>query len=236
MQKLTKQFMWAVIILGMVCLGFAVANAPLARIDFRFLFLAAVTVGLGSRITIQIPKFKSHIAVSDTFIFLALMLFGGELAIILAALEAFCSSWRFCNKKITVFFNASTMAVSTAMVVAALHAFGIDTEAELHGHATNDFIQTVSIIALVQFFGNSGLASIYGALKTEQPWWETWKTHYLWTFVTYSIGAVGAGVGDHPMEGVGIILAHAAIPAVADAFEDMIRGPLHPRLVAVEQG
>ncbi|MBS1795043.1 MAG: EAL domain-containing protein [Acidobacteria bacterium] len=206
--------MIAVIAVGFLCLIAATVRLPLEKIDLRFLFLAAFTVGLGSRITVQIPKFKSHIAVSDTFIFFAMLYFCGEAAVLLAALEAFCSAWRFCNKKITVFFNAGAMALSTSLVVVALALFGIDTEAELHGNTINDFVTTISIVAFVQFFANTGLSSIYGALKTGQPWWETWKTHYLWTFITYSLGAVAAGLLVKLVDAVGFSALIATIPII----------------------
>ena len=213
-QAKTNKYMFAVIAVGFLCLIAAVVNLPLEKLDLRFLFLAAFTIGLGSRITIQLPKFKSHISVSDTFIFFALLYFGGEVAILLAGVEAFCSAWRFCNKKITVFFNAGAMALSTSLVVIALNLFGINTEAELHGYAINDFIITVSIIALVQFFANTGLSSIYGALKSQKPWWETWKTHYLWIFITYSIGALAAGLLVKLVDYVGFSALIATIPII----------------------
>src|SRR4051812_41662736 len=122
-QSKTRWYMLIVIAIGFFCLAAAIIKLPLEKIDLRFLFLAAFTIGLGSRITIQLPKFKSHISVSDTFIFFALLYFGGEAAIVLAAIEAFCSAWRFCNKKITVFFNTGAMSLSTSLVVAALYMF-----------------------------------------------------------------------------------------------------------------
>ena len=213
-QSLTNKYMLIVIAIGFLCLITAIVRLPFEKIDLRFFFLAAFTVGLGSRITVQIPKFKSHISVSDTFIFFALLFFGGEAAVLLAAVEAFCSAWRFCNKKITVFFNSGVMALSTSIVVAALHLFGIDTDAERHGHNINDFAITISVLAFVQFFANTGLSSVYGALKSEKPWWETWKTHYLWIFVTYTIGAVAAGTLVKIVDYVGFSALIATIPVI----------------------
>jgi diguanylate cyclase (GGDEF)-like protein/PAS domain S-box-containing protein len=213
-QEMTKWYMLGVIAIGLLCLTTAIFTIPVEKIDLRFWFLAAFTIGLGSRITVQIPKFKSHISVSDTFIFFALLYFGGEAAILLAALEAFCSAWRFCNKKITVFFNAGAMAFSTTIVVLALYLFGVDTEAERHGRTINDFIITISVLAFVQFFANTGLSSVYGALKSETPWWETWKTHYLWIFVTYTIGAVAAGTLVKIVDYVGFSALIATIPVI----------------------
>src|SRR5690606_33783490 len=106
----TDGYMTAVIAGGIICVSAALVRLPFSVIDLNFLVLFCLTIFVGSRITVQIPKFKSHIAVSDTFIFLALLMYGGEVAVILSALEAFFSSWRFCNKKRTIFFNAAAVA------------------------------------------------------------------------------------------------------------------------------
>jgi hypothetical protein len=83
--------------------------------------------------------------------------YGGEVAIVLSALEAFFSSWRFCNRKLTVFFNAAAVAISTTLVYVALKAFGLYSVEHLHGDT--GYIQTLGIalstIALVQFLANT---------------------------------------------------------------------------------
>ena len=195
-QSKTTPYMLTIITLGGVCLGLTFLNLPFEKLDWYFLLLFCFTIGIGSRVTIQIPRFKSHIAVSDTFIFLALLLYGGEIAIVLAAVEALFSSWRFCNKKITVFFNVGAMALSTSLVVFALKLLGLHTESQRHGQgdAFKGFFIALSVMALVQFIANTTLASIYGALKSEKPFWNTWKAQYAWTFITYFVGAVSAGV------------------------------------------
>src|ERR1051325_11264735 len=131
--KATTAYMSAVILCGLVCIVWAVAGASFGSIDIRFLFLVCFTLGLGSRISVRIPRLKSHISVSDTFIFLTLLLYGGQLAVLLAALEATISSWRFCNKRITVFFNSAAMAIATTSVYFVLSLSGLYVEDKLHG-------------------------------------------------------------------------------------------------------
>ncbi len=187
--------MFIVVALGIVCLAMAILFLPFEKIDFHFLLLFIFTVGIGSRITLEFPRVKSHIAVSDTFIFLALFVYGGEIAIVLAAIEAFVSSWRFCKKKITVFFNFAAMALSTGMVVLVLRLFQLNL-ADINnfdGNNLDSFFVTISVIALVQFISNTSLASVYGAMKSQKPFWETWKNQYAWTFITYFVGAFTAG-------------------------------------------
>ena len=215
-QSRTKTYMLTILSLGCLCLAATIFYLPFQKLDGYFFILFCFTIGIGSRITIQIPRFKSHIAVSDTFIFLALLLYGGEIAILLAAVEAVFSSWRFCNKKITVFFNMSAMALSTSAVVIALKIFGLHTENQLHGRGENfkNFFIALSVMAIVQFISNTTFASIYGALKSGKPLWETWKTKYAWTFITYFVGAVSAGVLLKASDYIGFGVVVATFPII----------------------
>ena len=215
-QTQTKIYMMIILVIGFVCLGTAFFYLPFEKLDVYFLFLFCFTIGIGSRMTVEIPRFKSHIAVSDTFIFLALLLYGGKVAIVLAAIEAFCSSWRFCNKKFTVFFNAGIMSLSTTIVVLALNLFGVyaGIRSDRYGENFNNFFITLSIIALTQFLASTTFAAIYGALKSETPFWETWKTKYAWIFITYFVGAVSAGALVKLTERVGFGVVIASFPII----------------------
>ena len=209
--------MLAILILGSVCLLFAAINLPLHNFNYHLLLLTLFTIGFGSRITVQIPALKSHVSVSDTFIFLALLLYGGEVAIILAALDAFCSSWRFCNKKLTVFVNAAMVALSMTIVVLTLRFFNLTTDnnfqiAQNGDH--NNFVLALFIMVLTQFIANTTIASVYGALKSKQPIWDTWKSKYLWTFVTYVVGAASAGILFELSHQIGFSIIIAAFPII----------------------
>jgi diguanylate cyclase (GGDEF)-like protein/PAS domain S-box-containing protein len=213
---LTKRYMLFVLILGSLCLAFSLYRLPFQNLDLNFLILLLFSIGFGSRITIQIPRFKSYFSFSDTFVFLALLLYGGEAAILLAAVEAFVSSWQFCKKKITVFFNAAAMSLSTMTVALILKLLGVVGGSHAGGITENldDFLLVLSLMALAQFVSNTGIASIYGALKTEKPFWETWTTQYIWTFVTYSFGAAAAGILLFLTKHIGFSVIIATFPAI----------------------
>lgn len=215
-QLLTKQYMLFILTVGLICLAFALFHLPYQKLDFNFLVLFIFTIGFGSRVTIQIPRFKSYFSFSDTFVFLALLLYGGEVAVALAAFEAFISSWRFCNKKLTVFFNAAALALSTTIVIGVLNLTGLNIGNSLHGkkNILDDFLMTLSVMALTQFIANTAIASIYGALKSEKPVWETWKTQYIWTFITYLFGAATAGILLVITHHIGFSVIIAAFPVI----------------------
>src|SRR5215210_6813413 len=128
-QRYTVPYMWLIISLGTAASVFSAYHLSPASLDMRFGVLALITLGLGSRLSIQIPRLSSHISVSDTLIFLTMLLYGGEIAILLAAAEAFCSSLRFSKKALTIMFNAAVMAASTYLTVSVLRlTFGALTD------------------------------------------------------------------------------------------------------------
>src|SRR5580765_1431295 len=218
--KISDRYMVTVIVAGAVCVLTALLTIDFSHADLYLLLLAVFTIAVGSRVTVQIPRFKSHISVSDTFLFLVLLLYGGEFAVLLAAVEAAASAWRFCNRKLTVFFNAATMAVSTSAVVLVLKAFGLYNESYLHGHTDykQSFVIALSLIVLTQFLVNTSLASIYDALKNPIPLWETWKTKYVWTFFSYLIGAAAAGILVQVSDELGFRVILAIFPVIFFVF------------------
>lgn len=194
-KPITNKFMTIITIVGLACVAFALFGFPFREIDLNFILLFAFTIG-SSKISVQIPRFKSYIAFSDTFIFLALLLYGGEVAVVFAAVESFCSAWRVCTRKFTVFFNAGVMGLCTTLTVGLLHFSGYLPELQYRGRQQdwNSFIVALTIMAFCQFALSTGIAAYHSASRSDNPFWETWKTKYLWIFVTFIIGAGSAGL------------------------------------------
>jgi diguanylate cyclase (GGDEF)-like protein/PAS domain S-box-containing protein len=216
-QEYAKPYMWAIIALGLVVFLYSGVNVPLPQIDIRFFFLALITICIGSRITIEIPRVKGHISVSDTFIFLTILLFGGEAAILLSATEALCSSMRFSRKRLTITFNAATAACSTFVTVWVLRvSFG--TIVGLRGGYSAPFIVSICLMALVQYICNSGMVAIAAALKSGHPLWTTWRKGFLWTSVTYFAGASAAGIIAKLIDTVGFYAFLATTPIIAIVY------------------
>ena len=72
----------------------------------------------------------------------------------------------------------------------------------------------IGLMVMVQYIVNSGLASIYEALKSDQPLWRTWRTHYLWTSITYVAGASGAALTAKFMNSAGLFTVIITTPII----------------------
>jgi signal transduction histidine kinase/ActR/RegA family two-component response regulator len=192
-RRFAQPFLRAIIVLGVAAYLISLRFMPFARLDTRFLMLALLTLCVGSRFSIKIPGVSAHISVSDSFIFLTLLLFGGEAAVVVAALDGFFTSLRFSRKPVTLLFNAAVVAFSTFATAEALWWSVGDVVALTSGRYTPIFILALSVMAFAQYTFNSGIVAVGGALKDGQPVWQTWRSNYLWTSVTYFAGAFAAG-------------------------------------------
>ncbi|HEX8176456.1 MAG TPA: histidine kinase dimerization/phospho-acceptor domain-containing protein, partial [Pyrinomonadaceae bacterium] len=203
-KSLAKPYMYTVIGSGAAVLLYAALNLKLNELDLRFILLALITIGLASRIAIKIPRISGQITVSDTFIFLTMLIYGGEAAILLAAAEGVCSSLRISRMPITVIFNSCMMATATFLTVFTLrYLFGPLTDLA-HGAYSGHFVLAVYLMALVHYIANSGLVAVAQALKTDEPVWDTWKNYYLWTSITYFAGASAAGISARFVDAFGV--------------------------------
>jgi signal transduction histidine kinase/CheY-like chemotaxis protein len=164
------------------------------RLDSGFVILVAMTLVLSSQISVPIPRFSSQISVSDTFVFLLLLLYGGAAAVSVAAIEACLSSLRFARKPRIVAFNFGCSAVSIFSTGKVMQLVFGDVVALRSAPITGTFVAAIGTMALTHYLINSGLVGVCAAFKTDQPIWQTWHKHYLWTSITYFAGAIAAGV------------------------------------------
>src|SRR5262249_9010804 len=100
-----KPYLRLITLLGVVACLVSAYRFPVARLDLSFLFLTLFTITISSRLVVKLPRTSLEISVSDTFIFLTTLIYGGEAAILLAAAEGLYSSLRFCKKTATILFN-----------------------------------------------------------------------------------------------------------------------------------
>ncbi len=218
-QRFANSYRWLIVVLGVIALAFSTFLLPMPRLDLRFLVLAAVMMLVSSYFSVQIPRVNTNVTVSDTFIFLVLLLYGGFPGILLAAAEGLCSGMRVSKglrpgkKILIVAFNASMMACSTMLTVGVMrYAFGPLTE--LRSHDLSFFIAAIGAMAMVQYFSNTGLSAILIAIKQNKSIWRAWHSHYMWTSLTYVVGAAVAGALASGIERAGMSVLFVTTPII----------------------
>ncbi|HKP38987.1 MAG TPA: EAL domain-containing protein [Pyrinomonadaceae bacterium] len=212
-KKLAIAYQRAIVVLGALSLAVSVYWLPAPRFDLRFVLLAGVMMVVCSKFAIQIPRANTAITVSDTFIFLVLLLYGGLAGIIVATAEGFFSGLRISKTPLVIAFNSAMMTFSTFITVMVMRLF-FGPAADLKSQELSFFVGAIVTMALVQYFSNTGMSAIVVALKQNQTVWRAWHTHYLWTSLTYLVGAVVAAVGYNSVEKAGLTVLLVGAPVM----------------------
>jgi uncharacterized membrane protein len=184
--------MWLVVAAGVASCLYAALTLPPGSIDGYFLLLTLVTAVIGSRIAIRVPQINVNITVDDTFIFIALLLYGGEAAVMIGALAGICSVLRISRKVRTIAFGSAALACAVFATSAVLKlVFGSTTD--LLNRGASMAIVALCLMGLVQYLVHTSLAAVAGALKANESVWQMWSRNFLWISISYFAGAAGAG-------------------------------------------
>src|SRR6185312_16293517 len=113
-----RRYWWTITLLGMGALAYSIASV--VAVDGKFLLqvlAGAVVAAIVGLFPVRVPGSKTSIAGAEIFIFLVMLLYGTEAAVIAAALEGFVASWR-TSKRWTSRIGTPAMA-SIAMLACA---------------------------------------------------------------------------------------------------------------------
>src|SRR5215470_3235748 len=185
-------YMWTVVAAGIASCIYAAYTLPRGVIDGYFLLLMLITAVIGSRIAIRIPQIMVNITVDDTFVFIALLHYGGEAAIIIGTLAGICAALRISRTARTVAYGSAALAFSVFITATVLKlVFGSTTN--LLNHGASFGIIALCLMGLVQYLVHTGLGAVVTALKANESIWRMWSRNFLWISISYFAGAAGAG-------------------------------------------
>jgi len=216
-QRLTDPYRKILVVVGAATLVLCAYQLPVARLDLGFILLCLITVAVSSRVSVPIPRVNATVTVSDTFIFLTLLLYGTEAAVVLAALEGVCAGSRVSKRPLSILCNSGALICSTFLAgTLAAYAFGQLTD--FAHHPTSTFVSFVCLLALLQYAVHTCLGATYLALKSSQPLFRTWAKHYLWSSVTYFVGALLAGIIAKLTQSISFYSLVFPLPVIAIVF------------------
>jgi len=177
----------AVGLMVFVYAGFVLAFRP---INFEWILLTLVTVLLVSRLDIGIPKARTAVTLSDTFVFISVLLYGTYASVILAGLDAAACAIQFRERRRMMLFNVAAMSLS---IFAASSAVSL-TLGDLEPLAADPgrLIVAAAILAFVHLVLSSGAMSVTSAQETPRPLIEKWKESFIWASISALAGAACA--------------------------------------------
>ncbi|MDX6693207.1 MAG: hypothetical protein QOF02_810 [Blastocatellia bacterium] len=186
--------MWLVVATGAGVVLLSALSLSIARIDVPLLLLALITINIGTRITIKIPHVKGQVSLSDTFIFLAVLLFEGEAAVLLAAAAALCASLRLTKNRSLLFFNPAITALTTFVLLWILRlCFGPIAELS-RSPSSLRLLLAIGIITVVQAVTHAGVITLSEARSSSKLPRQRWGGGFVLTLITYFAIAASAGM------------------------------------------
>ena len=210
-------YMWSLVIAGAAIVLVSIYTLPFSKLDVSFVFLCMMVMA-SALIAIKIPHVSGRITVADTFVFLTLLLYGGAAAIVVSALEGIAATLIISKRPRTILFNSAILATSTSFTVVVLNwKFSPPVEI-IKNDFTSRFFMAICVMALVQYIANTTLIAVEKANKINESVWNTWRTYYLWTSVTYFAGASAAGIIAILIKTYGFYAIIATVPIILIIF------------------
>jgi hypothetical protein len=179
--------------------------------DLAWLGIAVLTVLVG-RLVVRLPLPHCRVSFSDAFVFLSVMVFGGDYATLTAALDGFASSSRARGAWHKRLFNTAGMAISvnlSARVFARLLPEGGVWGSRF---SAEDLLLPVAALAFTQYVLNTALVSGVVALKEHASPLAIWQDSSPWAGTAYLAGSAAASVVFLVVRELGVVSALAILP------------------------
>ena len=189
----------------------ALVGLPVTRMDAGLITLTVLSVFCSCFLRIQLPRVNIHLTISEGLIILAMLLYGGEIALLLAVFETVVSSLNM--RRLGVPIRSRTIVLNgyfaALAVFIATHVVSIEfgpPEFALHQGDLTNFVLVLSLMGLSLFLVNSILVAIYTSIKRGIPISKVWTENLFVAGVIYITGAVFAGVIVKSLEQVNMFL------------------------------
>jgi putative nucleotidyltransferase with HDIG domain len=188
-QVLGTLYVGVVVALGSAVVAHSVWTLVLQPIGFSWLVLAGLT-WVGGWFAFKVPRVPLTLSLSETFVFILIMLFGGAPATVTVALDGLISSYRGRNRSPRrILFNFAEPAVSVWCATQAYYwAAGVPPLAEAAAPLSVLLLPTLAMSA-VFFVLNSGLTALAVATENRLSPFQVWRSHLIWIWLNYFGGS-----------------------------------------------
>jgi diguanylate cyclase (GGDEF)-like protein/PAS domain S-box-containing protein len=176
---------------GAAAVLFSLSRFPIAKLGASFLLLWLLAFLTTTRYSIPLPRGRGQISILSSFGLLALLIFGGEAAIVFAAATALCLYFSQGKERLMVFFESSVASLSAFLIVWAIRLkFGMVVEpgqdVSLH------LFKALFLAVIIQALVSTTQSVLDEAYLIKESIWRKWGAIYFWTFLTHLGGAIAA--------------------------------------------
>lgn len=169
------------------------------KINAGVITLGALTIFCSCYLRIQLPRVNIHLTISDGMIMIALMLYGGEIALLIAVIESFLASLNIRRlggtiRPKTILANIYFAAISVFVVTKVVNFIFVSSDRILHRDEFTSFVWLLIVMSISLFLLNSMLVAFFSAIKKETSFWRVWTENCFHAISIYLTGGVIAGI------------------------------------------
>ena len=215
-EKSINLFILALLPFSTAAVIWALSGITADQIDVGVLTVAALTVFCSVYLRIQLPRVKIHLTISDGLVILAMLLYGGQIALILAVIEMAAGSLNLRRQGVTI--KAKTILINVLIaplgVFAASKAVSMifgSTEIVLQRGDFTSFVWLLAAMSIVLFLVNSILIALFSMIKHERSFWRVWTDNCFDAVIMYVTGGVIAGIILKALDQINLYLFAAVI-------------------------
>ena len=200
----------------------AVWSFPVAELSAASVSFSLVTIFLSSYLRVHLPRTNNYLTASDTMVFLAFLLYGWQIAVLIAACETLFTmlNMRFKGNKTgiqTAIWNASGAVLATLITTLTVTAF-FGTADEVKLQPTSIFVLMLTTMAVTQFLMNSVFVCILMSYRTGKTLRRIFWEHCFNVMVMFAAGAAFAGLCFEALKQINMILFTVAFAFAALLF------------------
>ena len=204
--------------LALAAVVWAIMGISPADISPGVITISLLTIFCSCYLRIQLPRVNIHLTISDGLIILTLLLYGGQIALLLAVIETFLASINIRRQGLaikprTILVNVYFAALSVFFAAKVAHLVFGDIDLVLHRSSDSfpTFVWLLAVLSLSLFLANSTLVAFFSSMKKELSFWKLWAENCLNGLVIYLMGGIVAGIVVKALDQINIFLFAAVI-------------------------
>jgi diguanylate cyclase (GGDEF)-like protein/PAS domain S-box-containing protein len=178
------------------------------------ILIGACLTSFVSFFPVHIPRAKIAVVGGEIFIFLTLLLFGVEAAVLVAAVDGFVGAKR-SSKRWTSWYSTPAMAAITMSVTGTVFVL-LKTALQFYGVLNAaSLLLALTGFSMIYYFGSFVLPSTLIAIKRDEPISPMlWLKNLSWIAIAYVSSAAIAALLHEAALQYGVIVLVAAIPII----------------------
>ena len=192
-------FVTAVSLAALAAVVWALSGMTLEKLSPGVITVSALTIFCSCYLRIQLPKVNIHLTISDGLVILSMLMYGGEVGVLLTVVETALAALNLRRKGVTI--KPKTVLVNVCF--GALAAFGAakavafvfgPIDIVLQRGEWTSFVWLLAIMSMSMFAVNSVFIAAYASLRKERAFWQVWTDNCFNAVIMYLTGALVAGI------------------------------------------